>query len=191
MYKIIEFEDVIRIPPSLFEKPLREAAMEVLRERYGGQIIRNIGLVISILDVEVSEYGQVVFNDGALYHRAKFTALVFSPILHEVVEGEVILVEEFGLLVRLGPVEGFVHKSQIYDDFFSYSREQSIMLASNSGRIIRKGDRVRARVVSISYGARRQALRIGLTMRQPFLGKLEWIEEELRGERSAAKSATV
>ena len=191
VYKIIEFKDVVRIPPSLFGRPLKEAALEVLEEKYKGQIIHGIGLIISILDVEVSEYGHIVFNDGALYHNAKFKALVFSPALHEVVEGEVMLVEEYGLLVRLGPLEGFIHKSQIYDDFFSYNREQNILLGSSSGKVIRKGDRVRARIVNISYGTRQQTLRIGLTMRQPYLGKLEWIEEEIAGKARAAKTASV
>ena len=190
MYKVVEMDDVVRIPPSLFEKPLKEAALSVLREQYEGQIIRDIGLVISILDLQVSEYGQIVFNDGALYHRSRFKALVFAPVLHEVVEGEIVLIEEYGLLVRLGPLEGFIHKSQIFDDFFSYNREQNMMLGSKTGKIIRKGDRVRARIVSISYGTRRQALRVGLTMRQPFLGKIEWIEET-GGREDAEKSASV
>jgi len=185
LYKVIEFEDVVRVPPSLFNKPLKEAVLSVLREEYEGHIIRDVGFIVSILDLEVSELGHLVFNDGALYHKTKFKALVFSPILQEIVEGEVVLVEEYGLLIRLGPIEGFIHKSQIFDDYFSYNREQSIMLGSKTGRIIRKNDNVRARIVSVSYGSRRQTLRIGLTMRQPYLGKLEWIEQELKGEKSA------
>jgi len=183
MFKLIEFEDVVRIPPSMFDKPLEEATLEILKENYEGQIIRDLGIIISVLDVEVSDLGYIVYGDGASYHRARFNALVFTPELHEVVEGEVSIVEEFGLLVRLGPVEGFIHKSQIHDDFFSYNREQNLMLGSKTHRIIRKGDRVRARIVSISYGTKGHMLRIGLTMRQPFLGKLEWIEEDLKGVR--------
>ncbi|RLE84836.1 MAG: DNA-directed RNA polymerase [Thermoprotei archaeon] len=190
MFKIVEFDDVVRVPPSLFSKPLKEAVMEVLRGSYEGQIISDIGLIISILDAEASEYGEVVFNDGALYHRTKFKALVYTPMLHEVVEGEIILVEEFGMLVRLGPIDGFIHKSQIFDDYFSYSRDQDMLLGSKTGRIIRKGDKVRARIVSISYGHRRRALRIGLTMRQPYLGKIEWIEEEIKGIKRETESAT-
>jgi len=188
MFKIVEFDDIVRVPPSLFVKPLKEAVMEVLKERYEGQIITDIGLVISVLDAEPSEYGQVVFNDGALYHKTRFKALVYTPILHEVIEGEVVLVEEFGMLIRLGPLDGFLHKSQVFDDFFSYSREQDMLLGSKTGRIIRKGDKIRARIVSISYGHRRRALRIGLTMRQPYLGKLEWIEEEIKGREGEEKS---
>lgn len=41
------------------------------------------------------------------------------------------------------------------------------------------GDYVRARIVAISLKAeRKRGSKIALTMRQPYLGKLEWIEEE-------------
>jgi len=44
-------------------------------------------------------------------------------------------------------------------------------------------------VIAVSYGGRRQALRVQLTMRQPYLGKLEWIKEEIKKlAEAAAKS---
>jgi DNA-directed RNA polymerase subunit E' len=80
----------------------------------------------------------------------------------------------------VGPVDGYVHKSQIMDDVVSYSREQSAVIGQKTARVLRKGDSVRARIVAVSYGGRRQALRVQMTMRQPYLGKLEWIREEAK-----------
>jgi len=82
--------------------------------------------------------------------------------------------------VRVGPVDGYVHKSQIMDDVVSYSREQNAVIGQKTARVLRKGDDVRARVVAVSYGGRKQVLRVQLTMRQPYLGKLEWIKEETK-----------
>jgi DNA-directed RNA polymerase subunit E' len=52
-----------------------------------------------------------------------------------------------------------------------------------------KGDECVARVVAISYKA--GTPKIGLTMRQPGLGKIEWLSEEkkkkLHAEKAAAK----
>ena len=45
----------------------------------------------------------------------------------------------------------------------------------------------RARIVAISYKG--DSPKIGLTMRQPGLGKLEWIEEEKKKQKSAEKKA--
>lgn len=185
MFKLVEFEDTIGIPPSKFNEPLKEAALEVLKELYEGSIIPEIGLIITILDTEVSPIGHIIYGEGNVYHNVIFKALAFSPMEREIVEGEVSVVEEFGLLVRIGPIEGFIHKSQIWDDYFSYNREQNIMLGTKTRRIIRKGDVVRARIVSVSYSIQSHNLRIALTMRQPFLGKKEWIEEQLKGEENA------
>lgn len=180
MFKIVTISDVVRIPPGLFNESLEKAAKTVLAETYQGQIIENIGLIVSILDVKVSEIGKIILGDGGLYHKATFKALVFIPVLHEVVEGEVITVEDFGLFVRIGPLEGFIHRSQIYDDQFSYDKVQNAMLGRNTRYIIRKGDAVRARIVAVSLNvARLRGIRVGLTMRQPFLGKIEWIKKEI------------
>ena len=180
MYKIVTFQDVVRIPPSKFKEPLNKAAREVLKETYEGQLIEGVGLIISVLDVNASPIGKIVPGDGASYHEVTFNALVFSPMLYEVVEGEIVTIENFGLFVRLGPLEGFIHRSQIYDDSFSYDRVQGTMLGEKTRYVVRKGDIVRARIVTISTAsAGIRGFRIGLTMRQPFLGKIEWIKKEL------------
>jgi len=180
MFKIVECEGIVRIPPSMTEKPLQEAVIEVLRQEYEGQVVKDLGVVISVLDAKASEYGYIIPGDGALYHQSSFRLLVFQPQLQEVVEGEVTVVEASGLLVRIGPVEGYIHRSQILDDTVSYSKEQNVVIGEKTGRVIRKGDKVRARIVAVSYGGRAGALRIQLTMKQPYLGKLEWIEEQVK-----------
>lgn len=181
MYKLVELEDMVRIPPALFKLSPHEAAVEVLREKYEGRILRDIGLAITILDVNIDPVGVLVPGDGATYHRVRAKVLVFAPEPQEVVEGEVTVVAEYGIEVRLGPIDGFIHRSQLHEkETFSYNREQAMWLGDKTGRILRRGDRVRARVVQVSYGTRGLKLRVGLTMRQPYLGKLEWIDEELR-----------
>lgn len=180
MYKLVKFKDIIKIPPSLFKLPLKEAAIYVARELYEEQVIEGIGFVIKILEAEVSNLGKIVPSDGSSYHEAIFTALVFEPILNEIVEGEVVLVEDAGLFIRLGPIDGFLHRSQIYDDRFIFDRGQGAFFGKTTRYIVRKGDIVRCRIVSIGTGHRFYFLKIGLTMRQPFLGKIDWIKKEIR-----------
>lgn len=187
MYKLIEIEDTIRIPPNLFSKPLKEAALEVLKENFEGKVIENIGVIVSILDVDVSEYGYLTFNDGSLYHTARFKVLAFSPVNQEVVEGEVVLVEKIGITVRLGAVDVFVHRSQVFASRdVIYEKEQGIMMDQQNKRYIRKGDIVRARVTGISYDERKGTLKIRMTMRQPYLGKLEYLKQNKKKEEEKA-----
>ena len=51
-----------------------------------------------------------------------------------------------------------------------------------------KGDNCIARIVAISY--RGEEPKIGLTMRQPGLGKIEWLKEEKKKKVSSEKKET-
>lgn len=178
MYKLVTVEDVVGIPPGLLGKPLEEAALEVLRETYEGRVVEGVGLIISVLRVEVSPEGYLTFGDANSYHECKFDALVYNAIPNEVVEGEVILVENIGITVRLGAIDGFVHRSQVFPSKdVIYDRDQGVVIAESGKRIIRRGDVVRARVTGVSYDEVRGILKVRLTMRSPYLGKLEYVRE--------------
>jgi len=89
----------------------------------------------------------------------------------------VVEIVEFGGFVRLGPIDGLVHVSQVMDDFVGYDKKKGTLYGKESKRVLKEGDRVRARVVSVSVQRGTRGGKIGLTMRQLGLGKLEWIEE--------------
>ena len=69
----------------------------------------------------------------------------------------------------------------MYDSAISYKFEVSYqrLIGKETKRELRVGDKVRARVVTISLNeVSPRESKIGLTMRQPGLGKHEWIEED-------------
>ena len=188
MYYLVEVSDVVRIPPDKFRGPLERAAMEVLREAYEGTLSKTLGGILAVVDVKVSPMGRLVHGDGATYHRAVFTLLAYKPLEQEVVEAEVTEVTSFGAFLRLGPLEGLVHVSQVADDYISYDGKRGALICKNTRRVLQKGDVVRARVVTVSLsGSSFRECKVGLTMRQPFLGKLEWIEEDLEKARAPPK----
>jgi DNA-directed RNA polymerase subunit E' len=69
------------------------------------------------------------------------------------------------------------------DDFISYDERQGILLGKESGRTISRGDVFRVRIVAVSFPRGRSSGKIGVTARQPMLGKLDWISEELNGPK--------
>ena len=75
----------------------------------------------------------------------------------------------------MGAMRGMIHISQTMDDFVSFSKSNAL-LGKSSKRTLKQGDLCVARIVAISHKG--EELKLGLTMRQPGLGKLEWIEEE-------------
>ena len=115
-----------------------------------------------------------------------FKLLVFKPELHEVIIGEVVDNTQFGSFIRIGPLDGLVHISQIMDDFVSYDEKNSMFSGRQTKRTLKLGDAVRARVIGVSLGKKVQN-KVTLTMRQPFLGSLTWIEEEKKKKEKSVK----
>lgn len=182
MYKVITVEDKIRVGPEKLAMPKREAVKESIADKYESSLEPNIGVVLSVVDVDKVGEGKIVAGDPGVHYNATFKLLVFKPELHETVYGEVIDNTEFGAFVRMGPMDGLVHISQLMDDYVSYDGKNSVFLGKESKRTLKKGDRVRARVISVSFTDQNK---VGLTMRQPGLGNVTWLEEEKKKKKKA------
>jgi DNA-directed RNA polymerase subunit E' len=178
MYKLVTVKDIIRIPPDRFGEDIEKVAIDMLNKDYGGISDLDIGFVISIVGVDEVGIGKLIPGDGGAYHEVTFKVLTFKPQPQEIVEGEVVEIVEFGAFIRLGPTDGLCHVSQVTDDFISYNMKKSQLLAKESKRVLSEGDKVRARIIAISLGEGSRRGKIGLTMRQPFLGRLDWFRQE-------------
>ena len=79
-----------------------------------------------------------------------------------------------------------IHISQTMDDFVSFSKEKALT-GKESKRALKVGDVCRARIIAISFKDPINP-KIGLTMRQQGLGKVEWIKED-EGKEDEPKEA--
>ena len=178
LFKLITREDTIRIPPETFGNPLEAVGHQQVKAKYEGMVNEESGYIISVIGVKVSPTGKIIPGDGATYHKVSFSLLTFYPKIQEVVEGEVVEIADFGAFVRIGPVDALLHVSQLMDDFISYDEKQGVLLGKETKRKLMTGDKVRVRITAVSLGRVGSSGKIGVTGRQPFLGKLEWIEQE-------------
>lgn len=182
MYKKITLQHVVRIPPTKFGSNIKEAAFEILSEQFNGQIYENIGFIIAVIDVIGDpKEGKILHGDASTFHLVDFSVLAYLPKLHEIVEGTVVETVEFGAFIRLGPSDGLCHVSQICDDFISFENMNQRFVGKESSKILTVDDMVRGRIIAVSMGTGRSG-KLGLTMRQPFLGKIEWIINEIESE---------
>ncbi|MFP4633508.1 MAG: DNA-directed RNA polymerase [Candidatus Aenigmatarchaeota archaeon] len=175
MYKRLEVKDTVRVDPEKFGMDLEDSVYDSLKETYEGILNPDIGLVLSVNEVSEIGEGNVLPEDGAVYYPAEFEMLVFEPQEHEVVIGEVVDVTEFGGFVRIGPIDALIHISQVMDDYVNYDEKNNALEGKESGKRLRNGDLVRARIISVSYS---EDNKVGLTMKQPRLGALKWLEED-------------
>lgn len=187
MFKLVVLEDTIRIPPETFGNPLETVGFEQVKAKYEGMVDEELGYVIAVTDAKLSPIGKIIPGDGAAYHKVKFSLLTFHPKIQEIVEGEVVEIADFGAFVRIGPIDALLHVSQLMDDFISYDEKQGVLLGKETRRKLTSGDKVRVRVTAISLGRIGGSGKIGVTARQPFLGKLEWVEQEVRKTKETVK----
>jgi DNA-directed RNA polymerase subunit E' len=186
MFYITEIEEHIRVEPKLFGLSTQEAVEKQLQETYAQYHDREMGEVVGVLEVlEVGE-GIIIPGDGAAYYKSTFKLLVWKPEMHELVHGIITEITNFGAFMNLGVMQGMIHISQTMDDYVSFSKTNTLV-GKSSKRSLKKGDTCLARVVAISYKG--DEPKLGLTMRQPGLGKLEWIKDEKRKADQEAKKA--
>ncbi len=174
--------DIVRIPPHRFEprENLKSVALDIVRKEYEDKITGDLGYIITVIEIIEIGTGKLIPGDGAAYYNITFKILVFKPDLHEIVEGEVVEVVDFGVFIRLGPLDGLCHVSQVTDDFITYDSKNANLLGKETGRVLAASDQVRARIVAVSIGTGgSRSGKLGLTMRQPFLGKIDWVAEEI------------
>jgi DNA-directed RNA polymerase (rpoE), archaeal and eukaryotic form len=195
LFSISTLVDVVRIPPSLFGTALKKAGTNILKEKYESMINAELGYIIMILDAKVDEMGKMIAGDGGTFHKVEFEALTFYPKLQEIVQGEIVDVTDFGAFVRIGPTDALLHLSQVMDDYLKSDVKSGMILANQSGRTLKVGSTLRARITAVSLGKAAAMGKIGITCRQPFLGADEWIAEEIKkssgGKEEPAKEEKV
>jgi DNA-directed RNA polymerase subunit E' len=196
MYYLDHRRDVVRIPPARLGPELAGVLVELAQQQFEGKLVDGQNLAVTIRDVKPVGEGHIIHGDGGVYQEVEYEALLFRPEIQEIVEGSVVEIRKFGAFVRFGPLDGLLHVSQIMDDRVNIDEHNQRLVGVESKRDLKVGYKVRARVVSLSLSEiSPRDSRIGLTMRQPALGRFEWVTEahrkaDERGGKKGAPAAT-
>ncbi len=175
MFYKVKVKDYIRVPPHMFGLSKKEAVIKNVKFAYENYISRDFGFVINVIDVGNIKEGIIVPGDGAGFYETEFELLTFKPELNEFVFGKIRDITDFGAFMDLGGAEGMVHISQSMDDFVSFSKEK-VLQGKKTGQSLKVNDKCKARIIAVSYKDKNNP-KIGLTMRQEGLGKIEWLEQ--------------
>jgi len=187
MFYLTEIEDYVRVEPKLFGLATLDAVKQQLKETYSEYVSKELGKVVGVVDVLKVGEGIIIPGDGAAYYKSRFKLLVWKPEMQELVYGIISEITNFGAFMDLGVMQGMIHISQTMDDYVSFSKSNTL-IGKSSKKSLKKNDLCLARIVAISF--KTEEPKIGLTMRQPGLGKLEWIKEEkIKAKKAAEKAA--
>src|SRR3990172_4513679 len=185
MFYLLEVEDHVRVEPKHFGLPTNEAVEKQLNESYVDKVTKELGFVVSLVSVDKVESGVIIPGDGAAFYKSIFKILVWKPELHELLYGKISDITNFGAFIQIGPAQGMIHISQTMEDYVSLNKTGTLS-GKTSKRSLAKGDECLARVVAISFKAGEP--KIGLTMRQPGLGNVDWIKEDKKKRDASAKA---
>ena len=177
MFYKIKVKDHIRIPPEKFGLDMNEAMIQQIKSKYEGHISKELGTVIEVSSVNAVNDGIIIPGDGANFYEAEFTLITFMPEVKEVLYGVIRDIADFGAFLNIGPMDGMIHISQTMNDFVSFNKEKTLA-GKESKKVLKIGDKCRARIVSVSYKDLTNP-KVGLTMRQDGLGKDEWVQNDL------------
>ena len=73
------------------------------------------------------------------------------------------------------------------DDYVSFTKDK-VLSGKESKKSLKVNDKCKARIIAVSFKDISNP-KLGLTMRQPYLGKLEWIEEPLKQKEAVKKKS--
>ncbi|MDZ7700908.1 MAG: DNA-directed RNA polymerase [Halobacteriales archaeon] len=186
MYKRVRLIDTVEVPPGELGDVTHDLVKRLLQDKLEGRMDEDVGSVVSVVEVHDIGDGAVLPNRPGVYYEAEFDAVTYDPQMQEVVDGTVVEVVEFGAFVGIGPIDGLLHVSQISDEYLSYDGENQQLASRDSNRTLTVEDAVRSRIVTKSIDERNpRESKIGLTAKQPGLGKHGWLAED----REAAEEA--
>jgi DNA-directed RNA polymerase subunit E' len=188
MYKRVRLRDTVEVPPRFLADVSEQLVKELLQEKLEGRMDEDVGSVVSVVDVVDIGDGSVLPGEPGVYYDAVFDAITFDPKMQEVIDGEVVEVVSFGAFIGIGPVDGLLHVSQISDEYLAFDEENQQLASRESNQTLTVGDAVRARIVTKSIDERNpRDSKIGLTAKQPGLGKHGWLREKREQEAAAGE----
>jgi len=166
----------IRVAPEKLMANIKEGILKEVKESYTGHISKELGIVIAVADVESIGEGVIVPGDSGVFYETLFSVFTFKPEIQEIIKIKVRDIADFGVFADMGPIDGMIHISQTMDDFVTFSKDK-VLSGRDTKQTIKIGDICKARVVAVSFKDITNP-KIGLTMRQPELGKIEMQTED-------------
>lgn len=174
MYSIYTVKDTFSLQPESFGDDIEAVAEAVLQRKYEGKVDKDMGIIVAVFNVKNISDGVIYPGDPTTKHDADFEVLAFLPHVDEVVAGEVTEMTDFGAFVRIGPMDGLVHVSQIANEFLSFDRKTQTFMTRQKKTMLKKGDIVFAKISTVSMKGSVKDSKIALTMKQEGFGKPEW-----------------
>ncbi|GER46275.1 DNA-directed RNA polymerase III subunit RPC8 [Striga asiatica] len=110
MFFLSKLEHTLRLPPHLLNLSIDKAIRRELESLFLDKVIQNLGLCISVYDIQSIKGGFLFPSNGASTHMVVFRLVMFRPFVGEVISARLMESTKDGLRLSLGFFEDmYVH----------------------------------------------------------------------------------
>ncbi|CAA0832157.1 RNA polymerase Rpb7 N-terminal domain-containing protein [Striga hermonthica] len=102
MFFLSKFEHTLRFPPHLLSLSIDKAISGELESLFLDKVIQDLGLCVSLYDIQSINGGFVYPGDGASTYTVVFRLVMFRPFVGEVISARLMESTKDGLRLSLG-----------------------------------------------------------------------------------------
>eukprot|EP00898_Chlorokybus_atmophyticus_P007598 jgi/Chlat1/783/Chrsp104S01252 len=153
MFIVSQLSDNLRILPHNLAKPTAQAVTEELERLYIDKVVSDLGLCVTLYEIDSIEGGYVYPSDGAAHFTVTFKLVFFRPFIGEVLLGKLIKCDETGLIVSLGFFEDIFIPEHLLQEPSTYDIDEKLWVWKFDGNdmFMDLEEQVRFRVNSVRY----------------------------------------
>lgn len=154
MFFMKRLEHEVLLEPEFFGPHLTREIRRKLRDEVEGTVVEKDGIVIAVMETnDVNEIGKglVEYETGMASFMVNYSAIVFRPFIHEVIDAHVSVVNEHGFFASAGPpnFRAFVSRHHMPDDMH-YDAGVDTWMTDDEEVEIKKGCVVRMRIMNLT-----------------------------------------
>ncbi|EFJ12066.1 hypothetical protein SELMODRAFT_235152 [Selaginella moellendorffii] len=107
MFVLSKLRDTLRIPPANLVLPLLDAITLEIHRLFLDKVVKDLGLCVSLYDIQSIEGGFVFPGDGAPTYTVEFQLVMFRPFPGEILVAKLKKCDKNGLVCN---VDGFFRR---------------------------------------------------------------------------------
>lgn len=138
---------MVSLLPSQFSPDIHGQLEKRLLDEVEGSFSGRFGYTVCVIDISSIGDGIILPSQGTAQYRIKYRAIVFKPYKGQVLDAVVSQVNQKGFMAEVGPVNVFVSRYLIADEFMFDPSSASTSFCDDLGNRIEKGSKVRLRIL--------------------------------------------
>ncbi|XP_024516576.1 DNA-directed RNA polymerase III subunit RPC8 isoform X1 [Selaginella moellendorffii] len=108
MFVLSKLRDTLRIPPANLVLPLLDAITLEIHRLFLDKVVKDLGLCVSLYDIQSIEGGFVFPGDGAPTYTVEFQLVMFRPFPGEILVAKLKKCDKNGLVLSMGFFEDII-----------------------------------------------------------------------------------